>query len=71
MLVASCLLLENVSVWPCLLLLCLIVARFNLLRVTKAKLALLVLLAPQVPLVHEAPLETQEKTDPAAPLENQ
>ncbi|TWW54992.1 hypothetical protein D4764_09G0000410 [Takifugu flavidus] len=39
--------------------------------VTKAKLDLLVLLAPQVPLVHEAPLETQEKTDPAAPLENQ
>lgn len=41
------------------------------LRVTKAKLDLLVLLAPRVPQVHAAPLETQEKMDPVALLENQ
>lgn len=44
---------------------------FILLRVTKVKLDLLVLLALRVPRVHAAPLETQEKMDPVAPLENQ
>lgn len=42
-----------------------------LLRVTKAKLDLLVLPDPRVPRVHEAPQETQEKMDPVAPLANQ
>lgn len=55
--------------FPCLRVLSVFV--FFLLRVTKAKLDLLVLLAHRVPLVHAAPLETQEKMDPVAPLENQ
>lgn len=42
-----------------------------LLRVTKARLDLLVLPDPRVPRVHEAPQETQEKMDPVAPLANQ
>lgn len=56
---------------PAFVFYCFFFVCFILLRVTKVKLDLLVLLAPLVPLVHAAPLEIQEKMDPVAPLENQ